>query len=307
MNINKIITTFKYTIVSITCLVFTTEDSLAIESYELFSNFKNSTLKSSTSQNFVEKKLLVGFNHSGYLAKSVNAKLIEKNFSFPTEFSEKEIITHYSNALIDNGFIITTHCEGLTCGSIASMTKALNTPAMLGYDETQNYRLYNLNNKLFVSIYTLGYEKEKLLNIQIIEAKDSINSELSINSNFLTSFIQKKGKAVLPNLHFEFDSDKITKNSKQTIVNLADYLKTVKNDKFYIVGHTDDLGSAEYNQKLSQQRAKSVIEALIKLGIKPEQLLGVGVGEYSPLFNNSNKLSREQNRRVELVKRSDYL
>jgi len=78
---------------------------------------------------------------------------------------------------------------------------------------------------------------------------------------------------------------------------LAKYEKTM----IEVAGHTDSRGSDEYNQQLSEQRAKSVAEALAEREVKDLRLDPVGYGETNPIAVNNSKSGREQNRRVELT------
>ncbi|MBN1118766.1 MAG: OmpA family protein [Bacteroidales bacterium] len=68
-----------------------------------------------------------------------------------------------------------------------------------------------------------------------------------------------------------------------------------------IEGHTDDIGSEEYNMKLSINRANSVKEYLVNIGINPELIVTNGCGEIKPKVPNINNESRRKNRRIEIV------
>jgi outer membrane protein OmpA-like peptidoglycan-associated protein len=72
-----------------------------------------------------------------------------------------------------------------------------------------------------------------------------------------------------------------------------------------VIGHTDNTGSAEYNQTLSEQRAKAVVSLLAKQGFNAEQLYFQGAGEGRPLADNGTQTGRDMNRRVELVELKD--
>lgn len=72
-----------------------------------------------------------------------------------------------------------------------------------------------------------------------------------------------------------------------------------------VIGHTDNTGSAEYNQTLSEQRAKAVVSLLAKQGFNAEQLYFQGAGEGRPVADNSTQAGRDMNRRVELVELKD--
>jgi outer membrane protein OmpA-like peptidoglycan-associated protein len=68
-----------------------------------------------------------------------------------------------------------------------------------------------------------------------------------------------------------------------------------------IRGHTDNQGTHDYNMKLSQDRAESVVNFLIYNGIKPFRLKSKGFGETEPLTENSTEDGRQNNRRVEFA------
>jgi outer membrane protein OmpA-like peptidoglycan-associated protein len=72
-----------------------------------------------------------------------------------------------------------------------------------------------------------------------------------------------------------------------------------------VIGHTDNTGSAEYNQALSEQRAMVVVSLLAKQGFNAEQLYYQGAGEGRPVADNSSQAGRDMNRRVELVELKD--
>jgi outer membrane protein OmpA-like peptidoglycan-associated protein len=68
-----------------------------------------------------------------------------------------------------------------------------------------------------------------------------------------------------------------------------------------VEGHTDDVGSAEMNQTLSQQRADSVRSYLMQQGIQSRRLTALGLGETQPIADNQSQSGRQQNRRVEII------
>ena len=72
--------------------------------------------------------------------------------------------------------------------------------------------------------------------------------------------------------------------------------------KLSIEGHTDNTGTPAHNQTLSTSRARSVLGALVGLGIDPARLQSKGFGQDKPLADNGSEDGRARNRRVELVK-----
>ncbi|HOS17523.1 MAG TPA: OmpA family protein, partial [Bacteroidales bacterium] len=104
---------------------------------------------------------------------------------------------------------------------------------------------------------------------------------------------------VLNNIFFEFNKATLLKES------LADleivYQLLVDNPNIYveISGHTDNVGSAAVNNKLSLERAKSVVDYLIQKGIAKERLTSVGYGFDKPIAPNTTEEGRQKNRRTE--------
>jgi outer membrane protein OmpA-like peptidoglycan-associated protein len=103
---------------------------------------------------------------------------------------------------------------------------------------------------------------------------------------------------------FDFDSANIKTESYSLLNEFAKALKTgLKDVKFKIIGHTDDVGSEPYNLGLSIQRAQAVKDFLVKgLDIEAEKLEITGYGETKPIDSNTTETGRAQNRRVEFVR-----
>jgi len=86
-----------------------------------------------------------------------------------------------------------------------------------------------------------------------------------------------------------------------TIDRLSTVLKEAPDRKVMIEGHTDSVGTDEYNQGLSERRAAAVQTALLERGVRSEQITAVGKGEGVPVASNDNVAGRQQNRRVEMI------
>ena len=102
-------------------------------------------------------------------------------------------------------------------------------------------------------------------------------------------------------IQFEFDSAKLLAESRPLLDNLA---KAINSDKlrgftFLVEGHTDIVGSADYNQKLSNQRALSVLAYLASKGVSKERLKALGKGSTELLM--PDKPDAAENRRVRII------
>lgn len=101
-------------------------------------------------------------------------------------------------------------------------------------------------------------------------------------------------------IRFKTNSDKIIGQISFDILDEAADALTSRNDvRVQVEGHTDERGNDKYNKKLSQRRAESVVNALVKRGIPRSRLLPIGFGEERPLDPAHNKAAWAKNRRVE--------
>jgi OOP family OmpA-OmpF porin len=105
-------------------------------------------------------------------------------------------------------------------------------------------------------------------------------------------------------LNVEFDTNKAVVKDKyrNEIKKVADFMKKYPNTTAVIEGHTDNVDTAEFNKKLSDERANSVRLYLINnFGIKASRLSAVGYGLTKPIASNSTEEGRQKNRRVQAV------
>jgi outer membrane protein OmpA-like peptidoglycan-associated protein len=102
-------------------------------------------------------------------------------------------------------------------------------------------------------------------------------------------------------LLYGFDSDVVRTDAAQNLRSLAASLTKYPNTDLLIVGHTDAVGTAEYNQALSQRRATAAANYLSSQGVSAGRLRAVGRGETEPLATNDSEAGRQANRRVEIA------
>ncbi|MGH8460455.1 MAG: OmpA family protein [Stenotrophobium sp.] len=105
---------------------------------------------------------------------------------------------------------------------------------------------------------------------------------------------------VLKGVNFDFDSARLTEDSKGILDQTAETLKAYPDIKVEVAGNTDDVGSAAYNMGLSERRAESVKEYLASKGVEADRMTPVGYGKTQPLVQGTTAEDRAKNRRVEL-------
>jgi len=104
-------------------------------------------------------------------------------------------------------------------------------------------------------------------------------------------------------IHFDTGKSTIRDESRPIIGQIVELLKGNPTLKLSIEGHTDNVGDAKSNKTLSEQRAKSVMDAITQGGIDRARLTAVGYGQEKPVADNRTEDGRAKNRRVELVKK----
>jgi OmpA-OmpF porin, OOP family len=162
------------------------------------------------------------------------------------------------------------------------------------------------DNSVYISI--IKGSKETWVNVwaspevyilTIIE-KGEVEQEITANS--ILKELNETGKAIL---YINFDSGKATiKHESMPIVEqIIEMMKQAEDIKLSVEGHTDSEGTNESNLKLSEARAKAVVEAIVKAGIGAARLSSAGFGEEKPIADNSTSEGKAKNRRVELIKK----
>jgi outer membrane protein OmpA-like peptidoglycan-associated protein len=101
-------------------------------------------------------------------------------------------------------------------------------------------------------------------------------------------------------LLFDFDSDVVRSNAASNLAELAGNLSKYGDSNLLIAGHTDAIGSSEYNQALSERRAEAAARYLIAQGVS-SHIATAGLGEREPVASNATEAGRDQNRRVEIA------
>lgn len=104
----------------------------------------------------------------------------------------------------------------------------------------------------------------------------------------------------LVDIHFETSSANLTPAAQEALLDVARSLRNQTSSRVEIAGHTDSSGNDNFNLQLSQKRANSVRNFLIRNGVAAEQLSANGYGEQQPVASNATPSGRAENRRVEM-------
>lgn len=152
-------------------------------------------------------------------------------------------------------------------------------------------------NKVVIKTEVSSESEDKLNKLEstvtkVIEVKSEMVQEAQRNINNLTS--NKK-------ITFKRRSTNITEDSQETVKEIANILLENSKLKVEVAGHTDSRGRASLNKRISQDRANSVKNALVELGVDSSNIKAVGYGEDFPIAKDDANGLSEINRRVEFI------
>lgn len=125
------------------------------------------------------------------------------------------------------------------------------------------------------------------------------SSYQEVTKDILLKKVEVGTRIILRNIFFDFDKATLRPESTAELERLITLLNENGSLKIEISGHTDNRGSAVYNQKLSEDRAKAVVDYLVKKGINSNRLEFKGYGLTQPVETNDTDYGRQQNRRTE--------
>lgn len=171
--------------------------------------------------------------------------------------------------------------------------------------EAENYVVGKVStdaSDIFISVAAAVVEEVTYYTVVTVvtEPMDMGNVTMQV----LNEGIAANGKVAIYDLYFDSGKAVLKKKSGGALKIMAGYLKKHPQKKFFIVGHTDNVGGLKYNLELSKKRAEAVLAELVKsYGVTGDRLTAYGVGPVVPVTTNSTKAGKARNRRVELVER----
>ena len=259
----------------------------------------------------VEKNFM---GHGTFFKKhlDIKGKVYNNQYLIPLEEGVLKVYENYKNALLVAGYhIVYTEHNKNSCfyredyyGELTKFPKG-----SYGTDcDRDYYYIVAKGVKDSLDVYANLYicpggnygQDFVVVNQSVIEV---IPLELGlVSADNITKNIEFSGHCIFYDIHFASGSSLIETKSDDQIKQIAAYLNAHKNKKFYIIGHTDNVGNFNTNKSLSENRAKAVMNELIKkYGIDTNQLKAYGVANMCPITSNATDSGKARNRRVEIV------
>lgn len=243
----------------------------------------------------------------------------------PAQRTSLEVMRNYQEALSKAGAKILFQCAGASCGTQVSFPgySEFNNPRKLLGEPRAEYafsmnvederyitaKISRPDAEVYVSVLTavqqnaadMAAGKRVAAFLEIVEGKVMDRGMVTINAEALKKGLATEGKIALYGIYFDTDKAELKPESRPQLDEMVALLKSNPKLKVYIVGHTDNQGSLDYNRNLSQRRAEAVSKALTAQGVEPSRMAAYGVANLAPVASNSSEKGRALNRRVELV------
>jgi len=269
-------------------------------------------------------------------SKTVEGPYTRLVYILPADRSPLEIIRNYQDEIVAQSGNVLYECKREECGgkenqgiskkqeSLASFLRprelldlddySQGFCATIGDIEDQRYiaaELPEVGAYISIHTYTIkgfyytncnAFEGRTVAVVDIVEGKPREKKMVTVEASDMAQQISDTGRVSLYGIFFDTNSASVRADSETTLQEIAKLIQQQPDLNLLVVGHTDNAGTFEYNMKLSQNRAQSVVEELsTKYGVAQQRLVPVGVSYASPVSSNATAEGQALNRRVELV------
>ncbi len=283
-------------------MILFTSFSVAIaqnDGHPLIKAFEGSYIENQEVKEFDEQQLVSGKVQQDGTVKTekIEGKITRIDYRDPDNRSSLERFRNYEDALKKGGFQIVYSCNKEDCGPEIQIES-------IGYYPPDRYLTALLKRKegnVWVGVFVSEGPWTK---IRVVEEKPMETGMVKITAEMLKKNILSDGHMAVYGIYFDTGKSEIKPESAETLKEITTFIKKNPGLQFYIVGHTDNVGKFSDNIELSRKRAESVVNELIKTyKVSSANLQAEGVGPLTPVATNDTIEGKEQNRRVELVKK----
>jgi len=298
------------------------EDVSGSSDHVMVSRYEGSSIIDYDFREFDEYEILLGKvvhasgepdNRKVESSEILEGKATKISYYLPEDRSTLEVFRNYEDALKAAGFEILFTCSKNECGGRPFNHKVVKYSGGFAdnYSEQRFLaaKLPRDEGDVYVSLYIVkntsggGPDRNHIYTqVDVIEVAPMQEAMVTVDADAMAEEIFETGSVSIYGILFDFDKADIKPQSAATIKEIAVLLNNNPNLKLFIVGHTDNKGSLDYNMNLSQKRAEAVVGVLVsEHGIESSRVTPKGLGFLAPVASNSSEDGRAKNRRVELV------
>lgn len=243
--------------------------------------------------------------------RTLDGQLTSRIYQLAGKAEAQTVASDYKKRLAQNDYQIVFHCRGQKCGPHFMPVSPGVRRAARYFGSAAKKTQYLVAEKTGKAsdryvVFQTGVAKtgKHYAWVGRIKTKPVQIAGVQVSAEKMASDIRDKGRAALYGIYFAFDSATLKPKSQPTLEQIVKLLGQQSKLDLLVVGHTDSRGSFQYNIKLSRQRARAVVDALVKrYDIDRDRLKPWGDGYTAPSATNRSENGRSRNRRVELVPR----
>jgi len=276
--------------------------------HPLTGRFTGSWIASYKSVDFDEYTFIQGkVDKVGENVKKLEGKVTQIFYLAENRFSPLQMYRNFKLKLEKSGFVPAFECAKIQCGSrfYQAYPKFRQVALRQNHGRYLAGKIVNSGKAVYVSILcgllgqgaNIGHPG---CQVSIIEIKGM--SFTMVDAKNMAQSIKKTGSVSVYGIYFDSGEARLKPKSLATLSEISKLLKSHKDLRIILVGHTDNQGDFDFNVALSKNRAEAVKEALTKSqGVDADRLRTWGAGMTAPIASNTNEKGRALNRRVELV------
>jgi OmpA-OmpF porin, OOP family len=263
---------------------------------------------------------------------ATSGKRVTLQYTLPAARSPLEVIRNYQSQAKAEGFQSVFECAGDACGSGSGQIKTSIVKSILPsrffdqvgeqsaaacgayYVSPIRYALMeNKSTGVVIGVAAASpeissaycsdaYKNQLTVWVTRVEPQAREQQMVAISASEMAKSIDASGRIALYGIFFDTGKADVKPESKASLDQIAELMKSRSDLKLHVVGHTDNVGVMDANMSLSKRRAESVVTALAtNYNVYRARLTGNGVASLAPVQTNSTETGRAKNRRVELV------
>lgn len=239
---------------------------------------------------------------------SSEAEMLEAEYIYETDTVYRDILlypTKDGQPILLNGLLIGKVTNGNTgepMGNVKIVFKDLRHNTVLDITTTEKLT-GNYATKLPIgNLYNISIQTENYVSVEneIVDLSNDYENDTIVH-DFKLFPLEIGQRISLDNVYFDLNKATLRKASHTQLQQIKLFLQKNPKIKIQVDGHTCSIGQADYNQKLSEDRAQAVFQYLVDVGVSSDRMSSFGFGETKPLVDENSLDDIEKNRRVEFV------
>lgn len=299
------------------------EDIKGSKDHPMFSRYEGSRIVGYQHKDFDEYPALLGpakgnqYNFKWEKTEELEGSLTRLLYRAPHGRTALEVLRNYQTEIESNNFEVLFECKKEACGEAFFK---MPQKAWIDSGWVRDVYATNLNSQRYLAVklaraegdvYAFIYVAEHTfmnsladtyIHMDVVEMKAMDTAMVKIDAAAMAKDISSEGHIAIYGIYFDTNKTIVKAESKPAIDEIAKLMKETPLLKLFVVGHTDNRGTIQYNMDLSHKRAGAVRDELVsKHGIDVNRLGAVGMGFFAPVTSNKTEEGRALNRRVELV------